>query len=61
MDFDILALAFRADTLSGRDFVSFTFARASSFSALPIASLIKSTFTSFIFGSTATRLRFLGP
>ena len=61
IDFDLLALAFQADTLSGRDFVSFAFARASSFSASPIASLIESIFANFVFKSTATRLRFFGP
>jgi len=61
IDFDILALAFQADTLSGRDFVSFAFIYASSFSASPIASLIESTFVNFVFKSTATCLHFFGP
>src|SRR6266702_6495241 len=58
VDFDILALAFRADTLSSRDFVSFAFACAFSFSASPIASLIESIFANFVFKSMATRLYF---
>jgi hypothetical protein len=61
MDFNILALAFRADTLLGRNFVSFTFTRISSFSTLPIASLIKSTFINFVFRSIATHLCFFRP
>ena len=61
MDFDKLALAFQADTLSGHDFVSFAFTYAFSFFASPIASLIESTFKNFVFGFIAPTYVFLGP
>ena len=53
IDFNILAFAFRADTLWGLGFVSFAFTRA--------ASLIESTFANFVFRSTATLLRLSRP
>ena len=56
-----MALAFWADALWGRDITSFASIYASSFSTLSITFLIESTFINFVFGSTATFLRFFGP